>query len=259
MDRSDGVSVALDSLPVPVWVDFAAAASYTYGGSLMKLTAGAAAALAMITLASCSQAQALKRATGGTVSPAIVNASTSAAPPKGPAPASSAAGLRSVRTPAIVVDDMKLRSGQCHARVLGGAQGLVLPDGACTPGAVDPAVTQGNLDQTICATGYTETVRPSSTATGKAKTAALAAYGMTAAKTIEYDHLISLQLGGASTTSNLWPEPNDAQATSTTNPKDTVENALRKAVCARKVTLAAAQQAISTDWTTAEQTLGLTH
>ena len=35
-----------------------------------------------------------------------------------------------------------------------------LPDPKCTPGAIDPAVTQDNIDSTICIPGYTKTVRP---------------------------------------------------------------------------------------------------
>src|SRR5664279_936918 len=35
-----------------------------------------------------------------------------------------------------------------------------LPDSSCTPGAMDPKVTQDNIDQTICVSGYTKTVRP---------------------------------------------------------------------------------------------------
>ncbi|GGN46093.1 hypothetical protein GCM10011578_098660 [Streptomyces fuscichromogenes] len=41
------------------------------------------------------------------------------------------------------------------------------------------------------------------------------------------------------------------------NLKDPVETKLHTAVCAGKVTLAQAQQAIVTDWTTALTTLGL--
>lgn len=41
------------------------------------------------------------------------------------------------------------------------------------------------------------------------------------------------------------------------NRKDPVETKLHTAVCARKVTLVAAQKAIVTDWTTALNTLGL--
>lgn len=41
------------------------------------------------------------------------------------------------------------------------------------------------------------------------------------------------------------------------NKKDPVETKLHTAVCADKVTLAAAQRAIVTDWTTALSTLNL--
>ncbi|MGW5481526.1 hypothetical protein [Streptomyces sp. NPDC004008] len=41
------------------------------------------------------------------------------------------------------------------------------------------------------------------------------------------------------------------------NKKDPVETKLHTAVCDGKVTLAAAQQAIATDWTTAMSKLGL--
>jgi len=51
---------------------------------------------------------------------------------------------------------------------------------------------------------------------------------------------------------NLWPEVGKLP-----NPKDKVENDLHKAVCSGKVTLAAAQQAIASDWMTAEAKLGV--
>ena len=43
----------------------------------------------------------------------------------------------------------------------------------------------------------------------------------------------------------------------TPNPKDKVENALNAAVCDGHVALAAAQDAIASDWLTAEVKLGL--
>ncbi len=172
------------------------------------------------------------------------------------APAPSGA-LRSISTPKIVIDDMHLAPKSCTAVVKDSRAGQVLPDPKCTPGAVDPAVTQANIQSTICTAGYTETVRPSVTATNKLKTVSLAAYGMAYSPQIEFDHLVSLQLGGASTSSNLWPEPNRDGAPSTTNPKDAVETKLKVAVCANKVTLAAAQQAIASDWTTALVKLGV--
>jgi hypothetical protein len=77
----------------------------------------------------------------------------------------------------------------------------------------------------------------------------------------EYDHLISLQVGGdPNDPRNLWIEPADPghkRGSGVNNLKDPVETKLHTAVCARKVTLAAAQKAIATDWTTALNTLGI--
>lgn len=126
------------------------------------------------------------------------------------------------------------------------------PDPACTPGAIDPAVTQQNIASTICRSGYTATVRPSTSQTDAAKAKMYKAYAIPAHDTSELDHLVSLELGGSNDIKNLWPEVG-----SLPNPKDKVENDLHRAVCSGKVTLAAAQQAIATDWLTAEHTLGL--
>ncbi|WP_344432360.1 hypothetical protein [Amycolatopsis minnesotensis] len=72
----------------------------------------------------------------------------------------------------------------------------------------------------------------------------------------EDDHLLPLELGGAPRDPrNLWPDPHDGDQNSYS--KDRVENAVKKAVCAKKVTLAAAQHAMLTDWTTAKSVLGI--
>ncbi len=42
-----------------------------------------------------------------------------------------------------------------------GNNGQQLPDPACTPGTVNPAVSQANIADTICKSGWTSTVRPS--------------------------------------------------------------------------------------------------
>jgi hypothetical protein len=44
-----------------------------------------------------------------------------------------------------------------------------LPDKTRTPGVANPAVTQDNIDQTICVSGWTATIRPSSSYTSKLK------------------------------------------------------------------------------------------
>ena len=126
------------------------------------------------------------------------------------------------------------------------------PDPACTPGSFDPAVTQANIATTICTSGYTATVRPPTSATDKAKKTLYTAYGVPTGTVSELDHLVSLELGGSNDVANLWPEVGKVP-----NPKDSVENALHKAVCAGKVTLTAAQQAIANDWQSAESVLGV--
>jgi hypothetical protein len=139
-------------------------------------------------------------------------------------------------------------AGPCHARDDGR-----LPDRRCTPGAVDRAVTQGDIRTTICASGYTETVRPAESQTETFKfDRAYPAYGIASGTESELDHLVPLELGGANDAANLWPE-----AGSLPNPKDSVENALNRAVCDGQVGLARAQRAIARNWETAESRLGL--
>ena len=138
----------------------------------------------------------------------------------------------------------------CHAT--GSGPTSVRPDPTCTPGGIDPAVTQANLKTTICKTGYTSTVRPPESETGKAKKLQYTNYGIPAGTTSELDHLVSLELGGDNDIANLWPEVGKLP-----NPKDSVENRLHRAVCAGTVKLADAQEAIAKDWTTAETKLGI--
>lgn len=120
------------------------------------------------------------------------------------------------------------------------AAGPAYPDPACTPGATDPKVTQATIRSTICVPGWTATVRKTSQAV---KDQVLAEYGLTKPFAGEIDHFISLELGGADTLPNLWPEAGPIP-----NPKDAVENRLHKAVCAGTLTLAQARAEI-TRWT----------
>jgi hypothetical protein len=132
--------------------------------------------------------------------------------------------------------------GTCHAR---GSGDYSLPDPHCTPGAVNPAVTPGTIQQTICVTGWTSTVRPSESITEPEKVASMAAYGDGGpTRAYEYDHLVPLELGGAlNDARNLWPEPGGVP-----NPKDAVENALREQVCSGQMPLRTAQHIIATNW-----------
>jgi hypothetical protein len=89
----------------------------------------------------------------------------------------------------------------------------------------------------------------------------IAEYGYSDTSTADYeeDHFVPLELGGNPTDpGNLWPEPRyDDGSGHTSYDKDHVENALKKAVCNGTVTLADAQNAIITNWTTALSSLGL--
>jgi hypothetical protein len=144
----------------------------------------------------------------------------------------------------------------CHIRT---ENGKTLPDPTCTPGSINPAVNISTVRRTICVPGWTRTVRPPASNTNAVKTQAMQAYGeqASARPTTEFDHLVPLELGGSDDVTNLWPEPTDLPGHGVNNSKDSVERALGKAVCAGKVGLAPARQAIATDWTTAEQVLGI--
>jgi hypothetical protein len=148
--------------------------------------------------------------------------------------------------------------GTCHYIVVNAAAGDYLPDPHCTPGATNPRVTQANLSLTICKSGYTATIRPPASTTGTEKKASEAAYGFKGKySTTEYDHLISLEIGGdPNSPLNLWPEPNKANAAGINNPKDHVENALKGLVCNAVhgkpyLPLVKAQFLIATNWITA--------
>src|SRR5204863_7060424 len=87
--------------------------------------------------------------------------------------------------------------------------GGALEDRGCTPGAIDPRVTQADIHSTICVSGYTSKVRPPYSYTAPLESELLRSYGLSVspAKT-ELDHLISLELGGApADPRNLFPEP----------------------------------------------------
>ncbi len=153
--------------------------------------------------------------------------------------------------------------GTCHYRTA--SDDYPLPDPGCTPGAIDTMVTQANIQSTICASGYASSLRPPESITEPAKYRSMAAYGSPgSASQYEYDHLVPLELGGSSDVRNLWPELDsgspsqfDSSDNYGENAKDGVEDRLNAVVCSGEVTLTAAQQAIASNWTTAEAVLGV--
>jgi hypothetical protein len=206
------------------------------GGSKANQPAASPTTAAPLAAASAAQAPVTPAPTTPTpTAPPTTTAPspTTAAPPPAAAPAGSS-GL-----------------GSCHVR---GSGLYVLPDPACTPGATNPAVTQATTDQTICVSGWTSTVRPPESDTEPLKRQQMEAYGDTGPiSTYEEDHLIPMELGGSPTSpENLWPEPGASP-----NPKDAVENAAKRAVCAARISLAAAQQDIASNWIAFGQQLGV--
>ena len=158
---------------------------------------------------------------------------------------------------ALAAAGLTVAAGTAHAQSCSQAY-LPLPDPSCQPGAFNPDVTQSTIDTTICVSGWTATVRPSSSYTTALKKTQIVEYGYTDTSTSDYeeDHFVPLELGGSPKSAlNLWPEPE--YGTKTAGNKDTVENKLKKAVCAGTVTLSQARNAILTDWTTALSDLGL--
>ncbi|WP_414167132.1 hypothetical protein ACMATS_05860 [Streptoverticillium reticulum] len=152
-------------------------------------------------------------------------------------------------------------AGTCHYRHT--PSGEPLPDVTCTPGATNPKVTPGTIASTICAPGgYTGKIRPPVNVTNVEKKGNARSYGFTGPLgDAEYDHLISLQLGGdPNDPRNLWvepPDPGHKPGAGPNNNKDKVETALHTAICKHKTGLVQAQRAIAEDWTTALTRLGL--
>jgi hypothetical protein len=148
--------------------------------------------------------------------------------------------------------------GSCHAR---GSGLYSSPDARCTPGALNPAVTQATIASSICRRGWTSTVRPPESITEPEKLASMAAYGETSsASSFEYDHLVPLELGGAvNDPRNLWPEPGHLGSSRSSfyrNPKDRLKRALNRLVCGGELALSQAQRLIALDWVSAFRRFG---
>ncbi|HEY7536366.1 MAG TPA: hypothetical protein VH721_00135 [Gaiellaceae bacterium] len=113
---------------------------------------------------------------------------------------------------------------------------------ALTPGVLNPDVTQETIDETICVTGWTRTVRPPSSYTSQLKVEQMAQYGLAGSPSdYQEDHFVSLELGGHPTDPrNLWPEwlPQAREI-------DAISHELNDLVCAGKLPLAEAQRRLA--------------
>lgn len=122
-----------------------------------------------------------------------------------------------------------------------GSRSLYPPPDAT--GATDPDITQDNIQETICASGYTRIIRPAWNVTERIKRQRMAQLPGDS-RDYELDHVIPLELGGCPTCgTNLWMEPiSDALK------KDQVEDYLHREVCSNRVSLSEAQRIIAQDW-----------
>ncbi len=115
------------------------------------------------------------------------------------------------------------------------------PRGDVTPGVV---LTSSVAD--VCTAGWAGKHRHGLTAAQKATV--LKAYGYPAGqKVAEWDHLVSLELGGGNGPENIWPQLSDPDQ----QRKGKLENALHAAVCPPgpgKLPLAVAQDHIRHFW-----------
>jgi len=133
--------------------------------------------------------------------------------------------------------------------------GLPVPDPACTPGALNETLTLEVMEKSNF---KTECVRDRAE-TGEKKEVTYTWYKIKKPadnthqnQVCELDHLVSLELGGADTLDNIWPQCGPSKVILNARffkRKDAVENFLAAEVRHGKITLAEAQKGIAEDWT----------
>lgn len=116
--------------------------------------------------------------------------------------------------------------------------------------AINPAVTQANIHSTICAPGWSTSVRPDRFAMAVAKTKLIKAAGIPATDRGKYvlDHIVPIEVGGS---------PNDPknfmlQTVADAKAKDKAENFAHTYVCkkVKPLSLADAQACFLAEWKT---------
>ncbi len=125
------------------------------------------------------------------------------------------------------------------------ANGYPIPDPSCTPGAFDPTVTEavfGNKKFT------TKCVRDCLTDAAKKKTT-YTAYHVSQNASCELDHLVPLEMGGADSLDNIWPQCGKASnGKNYKDIKDQVESYLAIKVI-QGMDIDAARKGVASDWT----------
>jgi hypothetical protein len=142
--------------------------------------------------------------------------------------------------------------GSCRIRLI---NGFPVPDSTCTPGAVNPTVTAEILRNRAFRTGCLRNLATSE----QHKSVTYEWYGVPhpsnnsgPTQICELDHYVPLELGGADTLDNIWPQCGPAGVKLEQRyfkMKDTVENYLTWAVKSGRMELSIAQRGIASDWT----------
>jgi hypothetical protein len=115
--------------------------------------------------------------------------------------------------------------------------------------ALNPDVDEDTIYATICVSGYTKSVRPSTSYTNGVKKKLMRDAGIDAARIGDYelDHIVPLALGGhPRKLSNLMLQPWEGEHGA--KAKDTLEVRLQSLVCRGKLDLTDAQVCIAQDW-----------
>jgi hypothetical protein len=142
-----------------------------------------------------------------------------------------------------------------HACATSMRNGYPVPDPTCTPGAYNPSITSDILSDRgfrTCCVRNNVTSEEQKALTYDWYNLPHPADNHGSSQTCELDHFIPLELGGADTLDNIWPQcgPDDvALRQRYFKQKDTVENYLAAQVKAGNMALDAAQQGIAADWT----------
>lgn len=198
---------------------------------MLAMAVGGGAMMAAGLLSGCASGPSSQYQRASSPSAQSLSSPASTAPAAGASPSSGqhAAGA-AARQPA----------GKA-TRAAGVPGDVPMPNRQLTPGAIQSSDTAA-----ICTPGWAEAHRDVSDAT---KDYVAREYGLSSRDGYEIDHLIPLELGGANSEPNLWPEPYDSAFGATQ--KDGLEDYLHEQVCHHGLPLAAAQHEIAANWYTA--------
>ncbi len=127
---------------------------------------------------------------------------------------------------------------------------IYVPDPRFTPGEINPEVTQENIGETVCMSGWTNTIRPPGSFIAELKCQQMRARHLPGSPG-EYheDHLVPLCAGGhPSDARNLWPQPLAGQWRDAD--KNQLEQSVCRQLCRGDITIEQAQSwFLAPDWT----------